>query len=189
MLADNALTTTDKIRLSIDATEKEMLINAASDIIETYCNREFAKDTGIVELKEGTESEYLPLKKYPILNVTSITYDDGVEEITSYTVLQEEGVIYRPEGWNFEKYDLEVTYDGGYVLPKDDGSPNPRTLPQGIEHAAIMLASHLHHQQDADFRVQRKSNADMSESYFENAEAKLPGTVRALLSPYRVIPI
>ena len=185
-LAENALTTVDKIRLPIDPVEIEPLINTASDIIERHCNTKFNKKQR-TKLFRPVGQMYLTVPFWNLETVSQILHDG--EEITEYTVLQEEGMIYKNDHWpDSRDYDLEITLTAGFTLPKDDGDSTPRDLPRGIEHACILLTSQLHYQMKRDLSVSDRSLPDVSESYFKN-EGKLPGAVRNLLSPWRVSPV
>ena len=37
----------------------------------------------------------------------------------------------------YSSNDVQIQYVAGYVLPKDDGNPDPRTLPYDLEEAII----------------------------------------------------
>lgn len=184
-LADNALTIPDKIRLAITDLEKEVLINAASDIIEDYCNTEFAQGQRVLKIKpEG--QQYLMVNFWNIQSAT-VTYDG--EEITDFTILGDQGMLYKSDGWpESNEYDLEITLTAGFVLPKDDGNPDPRDLPQGIEYACILLAQELYDQLEDGINVQRQTRGGISTTYFER-EDRIPAPVRALLSRWRFIPV
>lgn len=157
-LADNALTTLDTIKNELGITDTsedvklERLINAVSGFIQKYTGQKYGRQTKTVKLN-GSGEQYLMLEDKPIISISSITYGDLT--ITDYELEvrdSEIGAIFREEGWSRdgiavglvgdpagERRNFTVEYTYGYVLPKDDGSPDPRTLPHDLEQLAIEL--------------------------------------------------
>ena len=184
-LLENALTTADKIRLATNDPEKEDLINAASEIIEGYCNTQFGKAERTLKLKP-TGEKYLCINFW---NIHSAQVLSNGEEITDFTILGNQGMLYRSERWpESEDYSLEVTLIAGYILPKDGTSETPRDLPQAVEHACILFAHDLYNQLENGIDIQRQTRGSISTSYYAR-ENKLPAAVRALLSRWRFIPV
>jgi hypothetical protein len=184
-LADNALTTRDKINIAMLEADKEALVNAASDIIEEYCNTKFKKDTYSLKLKPSGE-KYLSVNYWNIESA-SIAYDE--EAIEDYTILANRGMFYKADGWpDADDYLLEIELTAGFILPKDVTEENPRTLPQSVEYACILLAQEMYEQLQGGINVQRQTRGGISTTYFQN-EDKLPAAVRSLLANWRVIPV
>lgn len=161
MLANNALTTLEKAKAYLgispdDATADEFTtftINSASTTIEKYCNRVFGLRT-FNELLQGRGSSKLILDNYPIVTVAEVLIDDQPVDITGVKVLADKGMIYRPGGGfpavvhggrflhprpDEHQHNIFVEYDAGYVLPKDESTENPRTLPYDIEMACLRM--------------------------------------------------
>lgn len=161
MLAINALTTLEKAKqfLGIPATDNSQddfltfSINSASATIEKYCNRIFALKT-FTEFKQGRGSSKLILDNFPIVKVTSVMIDDQDVDVTTIRPLSDTGMIYRPNGGfpafvkggrflhpkpDEHEYNVLVEYQAGYVLPKDETTENPRTLPFDIEMACLRM--------------------------------------------------
>lgn len=195
-LEDNALTTTDQIDLSVDTIEKERLINVASDMIENYCDRNFKKQTYNNEKYQPTGRQRLVLQNRPVISVDIITKNDTEVDSTSYFIENEKaGFVFKHDKWdqdyrlarssiskNFQpgtnKYNIEVTYTAGYVLPKDATQEDPRTLPYDLEQAAILTVQYLNNAEDSDLRVQKESIADVSQTYFEQKmQNELPAEI------------
>jgi len=158
-LAANALTTLNNVKtyIGITGTEwdirLEQLINNASGLIETFCDRKFAKQD-FTETICGSIETMLTVKQYPVNQILYIKIDD--EEITDYSMTQndaEKGIIYRETGWDIltkcigiicdpsEKLrNIEISYNAGYILPKDDSPPdNPRNLPYDLEDIVLRI--------------------------------------------------
>ena len=156
MLANNALTTLDRMKLMLsldDETDErtctlvELLINKASSWVEQQVGRPLGKST-YREFYEADGQQELVTLKYPIVSV------DYVKEagrfvppvLYDYGQTANIGVIYRDDGWLRAGYrrglandiietkrNIEVCYTAGYVLPKDATDEEPQTLPADLE--------------------------------------------------------
>ena len=164
MLANNALTTLDRMKLMLsldDETDErtctlvELLINKASSWVEQQVGRPLGKST-YREFYEADGQQELVTLKYPIVSV------DYVKEagrfvppvLYDYGQTANIGVIYRDDGWLRAGYrrglandiietkrNIEVCYTAGYVLPKDATDEEPQTLPADLEGLAWDMVS------------------------------------------------
>lgn len=166
------------------------LINARSDAIEQYCGgRHFEKATYTNERYARTRGRYLQLLQYPVLSVSAVSIG-GVavaqgSQNNQYEVLSDQGQLYRADGWEAdatrlpqEDRDILVSYTAGYVLPKDDSSVTPRTLPWDLEDACCELVV-------AAYKLRDK--AGLATESFEGQAmtfAHWPAHVRATLDKY-----
>ena len=163
LLANNAMTTLSDLMDFLgmpdadDAIKNnlERLINAASGYIETMTNRRFAK-------KEYAENHFpsgdqeLCLNQYPIRSVKQVKDTDSgaIIEADSYSCEDtgEIGVLYRDSGWNLRGYYgglsndmvavkrcLRVTYEAGYIMPKDGTEETPSDLPYDLQYAVWQM--------------------------------------------------
>ena len=156
MLANNALTTLDRMKLmlglgdEIDEQTKaivELLINKASSWIERQVGRHLGKST-YRQFYEADGRQELVLLEYPIINVKYVKEAGRVVDPALYDYGQTAniGVIYRDDGWLRDGYrrglahdivetkrNIEVRYTAGYVLPKDATEKDPQTLPADLE--------------------------------------------------------
>lgn len=142
--------------------EVERLINQWSSTIQTFLRR----DLGLrerVEFVNGSMGPNLTLQHYPIQSLTSIERiaNGGVvvgtldvqalmsmisEDDLNRGILYLEPNFYRrnasigiiPDPYSPLK-SYKITYQGGYVLPKDATSGNPQTLPHDIEGLVLDL--------------------------------------------------
>lgn len=142
-LAANALTTLSTLKaelgIAVEDTSRDALlerwVNEASAAIEKRCGRSFAKAT-VLEKLRGSGTRQITLSQLPVTHVESVTLDD-VElsaddfEVEDYAA----GILSRDDGWpetgqseigiartpipGTGDRNVEVEYDGGYVLPKD----------------------------------------------------------------------
>jgi hypothetical protein len=159
-LVANALTTLESVKAMlgladccyIDIERDEVIIqmiNAASAWFERQTGRKFGLDT-YVEMHQGTNSQQLCLRQYPILAVESVTDVHGEIEVSAEEYSFEDywniGVLWKYDGWAqsairqglaydplFTRRNLRIEYTAGYVLPNDATPENPVTLPADIE--------------------------------------------------------
>lgn len=208
-----ALTTLTRVKeeLGIGAEVSDALlqrmINAASQLIERYCNRVFNLWEG-VEYVRGYGSERLILTHTPIKEVREIKYGlppnpDEVIDPSKYMIDEAEaGFVLLTDGslWKWtgrvrrvitphrlpgtEMPMYAVDYTGGYVTPKqaEDDPSLKRDLPYDIEDACVMLVATRW-----GSRGERRdivSESVMSAS-FTYQRGGLPQEVIDILGPYR----
>jgi hypothetical protein len=193
-LAANALTTIDAVRALLDVAEygpeRDRIIraiNAASAEIEHFCGREFGLAEDVVEYIPGHGGLHITVRRPPIQSITSISYNGSaltadVDYVVQYATA---GVIRlipcaacndytAVGGLTFDTISgtglatassgYTVTYDGGYVLPRDATISTPRTLPYDLEAACISVALGLYHAQKTDPHVMAYSIMGYSET-------------------------
>ena len=156
MLANNALTTLDRMKLMLDLDDEadertctlvELLINKASSWVEQQVGRPLGKNT-YREFYEADGQQELVTLKYPIVSVDYVKEAGRIVplELYDYGQTANIGVIYRDDGWLRAGYrrglandiietkrNIEVCYTAGYVLPKDATDEEPQTLPADLE--------------------------------------------------------
>ena len=156
MLANNALTTLDRMKLMLsldDETDErtctlvELLVNKASSWVEQQVGRPLGKNT-YREFYEADGQQELVTLKYPIISVDYVKEAGRLvpPERYDYGQTANIGVIYRDDGWLRAGYrrglandiietkrNIEVCYTAGYVLPKDATDEEHQTLPADLE--------------------------------------------------------
>ena len=156
MLAENALTTLNRMKLMLGLSDiedektdmiVEMLVNRASSWIERQIGRHLGKRT-YLQWYDADGQQELVTEEYPIISVEYVKQRGALVDPQSYDYTQtgEIGVIYRDEGWLkagwrnglandivASKRIIEVKYTAGYVLPKDATENDPQTLPADLE--------------------------------------------------------
>lgn len=156
MLANNALTTLDRMKLMLsldDETDErtctlvELLVNKASSWVEQQVGRPLGKNI-YREFYEADGQQELVTLKYPIISVDYVKEAGRLvpPERYDYGQTANIGVIYRDDGWLRAGYrrglandiietkrNIEVCYTAGYVLPKDATDEEPQTLPADLE--------------------------------------------------------
>ena len=156
MLAENALTTLERMKLMLGLSDiedektdmiVEMLVNRASSWIERQIGRHLGKKT-YLQWYDADGQQKLVTEEYPIISVDYVKQQGELVDPHSYDYSQtgDIGVIYRDEGWLkagwrrglandivASKRIIEVKYTAGYVLPKDATEDEPQTLPADLE--------------------------------------------------------
>lgn len=156
MLADNALTTLERMKLMLGLSDIEdertdtivtLLINRASSWIERQTGRHLGKRSYRQWYDADGQQELVTLE-YPIISVEYVKEQGNIVDPSLYDYAQtgDVGVIYRDDGWlkaGYRKglaYDIiapkrviEVSYTAGYVLPKDATDDDTQTLPADLE--------------------------------------------------------
>lgn len=195
-LSNHALTTyaavKEYLKLSTDDEQNslERMINAVSEMIEKYCDRHFEKAT-YTEKYRGNNRQLLRLNQYPVLSVASVTIDGDAAD--DYEILSEEGMLYREDLWTWTGYsiglvgedagskrNIEVQYTAGYVLPKDDGNPDSRTLPYDLEDACIQLVA-IRHEMRGSEHMKSERIGPLTSDFVED----IPSHIRRVLDKYR----
>lgn len=204
-LAANALTklstVRDALRLDESAETSNLLrrlINAASDAIQNRAGRVFGK-ADLVELIAGFGTTRLVLARPPINTLTSIVFDSGSPiDLTDVVRDDAAGLLERGGGWSWtahvendisrtaipgtERRRWTVTYNGGWVLPKDETVSSARALPFDIEEACIGLARHYFLAKDRDPGVVSEKQLSYSATYSQQG---MPPPVAEVVDSYR----
>lgn len=148
-LADNALTTPDRLMILQEFNYDQydlvvVLINQASASIETELRRKLRKQT-YSERVTPTGSQELLLSQWPILQVDHVGIDGAELDESAYSI-EDNGILYKDDGWPWRGYpyglaydpraasrSVSVVYTAGYILPKDATENAPCTLPADLE--------------------------------------------------------
>lgn len=212
---DNSLTTLARAKqiLEISGTSKDailtMLIAGASKFIETYCQRQFGRQTVSNQLLNGRGGKRLYVKRAPIISGQTVTLEHlaGIDsnsdwetvDSNTYVVEYQAGcfVLTGSNAWrapgqggvfNEGVQNYRASYVGGFYLPKDseyqDGTDDDLDLPFDLEMGCISLVGN-------SFR-QRKSRGISSQKVFQVQLTFSKGLqddpdLKATLDSYRVM--
>lgn len=96
------------------------LIEQASDIIDTYCERDFALHEDVAERYDGSGRRRLRLKGWPIVSVASV--EVGGTPLTQdleYEIVPAPGILERVDGavWPPGRRNISVVYTYGFTTP------------------------------------------------------------------------
>lgn len=230
ILAANALTTLSRVKLELgigdvvaDDDYLRFQINVATGMIEDWLGRRLDYEAGIVERVPMYGGNRIVISRTPVWAVTKIEIVDGsavVEDVDVSDVRIENpgaGFLYRRAGWAWavprpggtiardplpgqEPQSVEVTYDGGYVLPAAGTVPaGTERLPSVLERALVLAVSTSYRQRGRDRTIKAEKLMSYSVTYggaegsqsSGDAFAKaalggpFPAEVIAMLRPYR----
>jgi len=187
VLSTNALTTLETVKMQLEIELEETIyderlkfaINIKSDFLATECNRVFGKAT-YTETYQGTGTNKLTLKKYPLVSITSITDANGnITLPTNCTIDNSSSIIDSTVIWDMGN-NYTVVYVAGYVLPKDDIELDPRTLPYDLESACIELVA-VAYQMRGSEHLKQEYIGPLRSFYIE----QIPFTVQEVIDDYR----
>jgi len=166
-------------------TSIQAWISRASAAIASACDRVFGLETVIETFFVSRELESLPLARYPISNISSLTIDGGTtESATDYVADKSSGVLLRLSSgamstWCGER--VEVAYSGGYSLSSG--------APRDLEQACLLMVSYAYSYSRRDVLAKRIEVPDVqSVDYWVGGVGRggeLPPDVLSLISPYR----
>ncbi len=186
-----------KEELQLDADDEtpdqfiDRLIRQASDAIERWTGRVFAKET-VRETLAAVGRVDLVLSRTPIIGVTSVKIDG--DAITDYSIRDAEaGFLFRETGWPTSerrghvitafltgetKDVIEVEYEGGYYLPGGEESFDP-TLPEDVERACIETVKGWWLARERDPAIQSEKIGDFWSATYKAGQ--VPDSAKALL--------
>ena len=95
----------------------EDLIEQASGIIDTYCERDFALHEAVTERLDGNGRERIRLAGHPLLSITSVTLGSTLLDSALYEVRPGAGILERIDGgvWSAGRRNLTIVYSYGYA--------------------------------------------------------------------------
>jgi hypothetical protein len=200
-LADNALTTLSVVKNELGITNSnsdsylERQINTYSDIFRTATGRPWHRDDAYTEKVTSTGDTRLHLERRPVRSVSEVKVKGDTVDADGYEIEDDEkGYLRRiDERWEHtaagrrrvegyathHELRVEVTYDGGYVTPKqvDDGAFSDRDLPHDIEQAVIDSVINAYARKGQPKNVSSESIDTASVDYHipDTADAKVQG--------------
>ena len=158
-LSANAMITVDDLGLytggqlpgavSPSTTTKEEYIEAASDYIRSYCNRDFMKQA-YTEYHRGG-GQRITLNHYPVVSITSITIDGTEISSDDYTLIDAKNGIVEFDYWLEDTgvNEIYVSYTAGYSISPGDGEYQ---LPYDLKYACITKVTELIQQASGRYR-------------------------------------
>ena len=97
----------------------EDLIEQASGIIDTYCERDFALHEAVTERLDGNGRERIRLAGHPLVSVTSVTVGSTPLDSALYEVRPGAGILERIDRgvWPAGRRNIAVVYTYGFTTP------------------------------------------------------------------------
>lgn len=162
-------------------------ITSCSKIIAAQCNRVLALQDYIETflLDWGEHYKVLPLKRFPVTNVASITQDDAPLDAINYDVDGDTGFLLHNSGAAFSGRRIVVTYTAGYDLPTD--------APASLARACLELMKEQRAVQarSADASMIRGISHGETSVYYQSPSSSsnataLPPSIEKLIADYRL---
>ena len=195
--SNRALTTLEaaKLEMNIIGTAEDALlsrlIERASAIAASWCNRVFARETVEETFDLSRPSDALHLSRWPVITPEVATM--GCVEVEEWEAGAEDGICQRlvndkPVPWPATR--IVVRYTAGYVLPGETDDLTPAgyyRLPADVEAGCLALVRRLYHGRDRDPGIRSVNYGSDSVTYgtFGRLDGEgMPGEVVNLLSPY-----
>jgi hypothetical protein len=189
------LCTTDqaKEQCKKDGTDQDTLfatlIDRASLMIETYCNRKFKLQTYTEELYSGTGTPFLYMRNHPIdanttptvkYRIGASTWQTQVVTYLRHEDADEQGLLFWEDSsvWPRGTYNMQITYKAGFAT-------TPSNLPQTIIQAAVELVQVLYERRQNMIHLQPAVTV-VDGITAQYKDAPMPMSVRYLLDPYKV---
>lgn len=193
------LTTLTRVKqeLDIDGSAKDVLLKAkireASSDCEAFLGYRLAHE-GVTQTfwhePADMQVEYLLLRRYPNVVITSVTVDDVALMDSQYRLDAETGQLWMlndsgmPMYWLFSK-SIIVVYSAGYTLP---GTAN-YNLPAGIEGACVELVSYFWQSRGRDPALKSEAIPGVFQAEYWVGSigdaGELPPRVQEKLTPFR----
>ena len=155
------------------------VIAAASSFVERYCQRTFGSTAYADEMYDGTGSDVLVLRNFPIITMTTVkeygatlTTTEDPASSPSAQVL-----VYKAEGKLVKPFSIWFPYRRWYAITYTAGYP---TLPPVIVQAAIEVAAIMLRKKD-HVDLQSKSSGQDTTTYLNG----LSGDTKAGMDLYR----
>ena len=97
----------------------EDLIEQASGIIDTYCERDFALHEAVTERLDGNGRERIRLAGHPLVSITSVTLGSTLLDSALYEVRPGAGILERIDRgvWPAGRRNIAVVYTYGFTTP------------------------------------------------------------------------
>lgn len=215
--ASTALCTLAQVKAQLNLTDSSAdslltaLIAEATDAVTDFCNRRITGFSGgalvgglgwgqasYTETVPGYNSNWLQVSNTPLVSVSSISYQGGVIDPTTYTIEEPQaGQIFSATPWFWtaelaidvgwsvlarsELRQYTVTYVAGYNLPGDPVQTLP--LPGSVVQATIQTVAAWYIARYRDPQLAGTTVGDMTQRYAAE-DGPLPPRARQLLAPY-----
>lgn len=197
----NALTTVARLKTFIGIssatydTELERIVNAVSQFVQNYCDRTFVKTTYTNEIYDGTGSDRLLLKQYPVSTTDTFTLEqrtsnqntaswDAVDS-ESYYVQYTRGTV-ETTGWHFADLPrhYRITYTAGYDFDLAATFLETATPTAGdLEYAVWKLAADAFRNRKQGTGVESETIGEYSVRFRKSA--MVDQEIRDILANYR----
>lgn len=172
------LTTVTRVKseLGLTSTSDDALlsdiVDRASDAVESYCHRKFAREV-VSETLPGYGGIHLQLARTPVVTVSSVTQNGSTIASTDYSIADsDKGWLYRRSGWGWTAQTYEGLHSTWSWL--DQGFPMP-----GQEEPNFVAAYTAGYILPAENVTSSAISAAASDDSFNSTGALFPETLKA----------
>jgi len=185
----NGLTTVQRVKdflgitVASNDTILERIINQVSDFVENYCDRTFVETTYTNELYDGTGTDKLFLKNFPISSTDTFTLEkrSGSQNVSNFNSIESEmffidyntGIL-ETNGWGFTELPqrYRATYTAGYAFDNFTPGATLESLNIGdLEFAVWKLVANAFEMRKNTSNVQSESIGDYSVTFRKSTMA------------------
>jgi len=198
-----------KVFLSIDNNSKDdllkMLINMATDYIESQTGRRFTSDVHTNETYDGSGSHQIQLTGFPVVSFTKLEVNNASGNVddwktvntSDYWVDNETGVVTKmsdfadfTEGTEDESDLSQVIFNRGKNRYRATYTSGHATVPYDLQFAAMTLVGQMYNTKGGS-GIKSESLGDHSITYQDITEVTSGGggILEDVLSKYRDVPL
>lgn len=188
---DDALTTTAaaKVYLKIGNTNDDTVIAALvsrySAVVSTYCDRRFAATTYTNERYDGTGTENLYLRAFPVTTMTSIYLDSARDFAAGSLLVADDDYYVVPEDGHGLVVRLNGVWDKGVAVIKATYVAGYATIPGPVIEATHRLIARAKAWSDMGTHAVSAQSIQAGGGSVSFVEHDIPKDVKKLLEPYR----
>lgn len=161
----------------------EMLINQATDYLETKCGRRFASTTYTEQEYDGNGTVELKLQQFPVITFTTLQKNRATDnsddwetvDTDDYWVENETGIITKTSKFYKGKFNYRATYTAGYA-----------TIPYDLQYACLTIVSETLNRRSA-MGIKAESLGDHSITFESLYQSN--AVLKDIVSNYRDIPL
>lgn len=161
----------------------EMLINQATDYLETKCGRRFASTTYTEQEYDGNGTVEMKLQQFPVITFTTLQRNRATDnsddwetvDTDDYWVENETGIITKTSKFYKGKFNYRATYAAGYA-----------TIPYDLQYACLTIVSETLNRRSA-MGIKSESLGDHSLTFESLYQSN--AVLKDIVSNYRDIPL
>lgn len=171
---------------NVDSTELQDLLDAATTMIENFCDRTFAS-TAYTAKQDGTGAQWIYVDNPPLISFTQVIIEDpdGTTETIAASQFRTDSdagkIWFRDDANSSYSYfpcgfqNIRIDYTGGFA-----------TIPASVQRACLLVARALYAQTSGGVNAAMQSERMGEHNYTRISTQDDPMTesARALLNPY-----
>lgn len=158
------------------------------------------EQTSETDYYKGTNRQFLPLGKMNITTISDVKLNGEVLDPSKYSLRK--NMLFKSDIWDAKyigrsmydtsliDYNIEITYDYGYVYPDIDHTINSGTVPKEIQYVCVELVKRIFIKSGTTQQTKaeggRRLDSDFSVDYYEiKINELLDKDMRRILNKYK----